>query len=121
MSRPSKRDARGVFTRESIKAYYREATKEQIREDDARDDAIHFERMRQPRAQLACRQHVAQHNTLKLPCVCGAEKVHMHHVDYHKPFEIGFLCAGCHRKEHAGTLRRSYAVHDIRLLPEHRS
>lgn len=33
----------------------------------------------------------------RLPCeVCGAEKVEMHHENYHKPLDVVFLCRPHH-------------------------
>ena len=39
----------------------------------------------------------------KQPCeICGAtERIHAHHDDYSKPYEIRWLCTVCHRKLHA--------------------
>ena len=35
------------------------------------------------------------------PCErCGKPNAHAHHFDYAKPFEVTWLCAGCHRREH---------------------
>lgn len=35
------------------------------------------------------------------PCsVCGATKVHAHHVDYSQKLKVVWLCHQCHKKEH---------------------
>ena len=35
-------------------------------------------------------------------CKCGSKSwLQRHHEDYSKPTEVTFLCAACHRKEHA--------------------
>jgi hypothetical protein len=33
-------------------------------------------------------------------CFCGHDKVHRHHPDYTKPFEIYKMCVKCHHREH---------------------
>jgi len=37
---------------------------------------------------------------VRKPCrVCG-ERAEMHHPDYDKPYEVDWLCRGCHLEEH---------------------
>ena len=39
---------------------------------------------------------------IKQPCeICGSKRVHAHHEDYLKPFEITWLCPVHHREHHA--------------------
>lgn len=52
----------------------------------------------------------------KKPCICGANRVHMHHPDYTEPFKVAFLCSRCHRLHHAGALNRPFEVYDVRVL-----
>lgn len=52
----------------------------------------------------------------RLPCVCGAGKTHMHHVDYDQPYLVAFLCPTCHRHEHTGHLELAFELHDLRDL-----
>lgn len=35
---------------------------------------------------------------------CGNISKHMHHKDYNKPYDVVFLCIGCHRKVHSGVI-----------------
>jgi hypothetical protein len=36
------------------------------------------------------------------PCfMCNSDKAHAHHVDYSKPLDVIWLCAGCHQTQHA--------------------
>ena len=35
-------------------------------------------------------------------CECNGK--HMHHEDYNQPYWVVFLCAGCHRRVHAGLI-----------------
>ncbi len=34
--------------------------------------------------------------------VCGGAHTHAHHDDYSRPLDVRWLCAGCHRRHHAG-------------------
>lgn len=36
----------------------------------------------------------------KFPCPCGNPNSQGHHEDYSKPFEVVWMCASCHMKEH---------------------
>ena len=39
---------------------------------------------------------------IRQPCVrCGEKRAQAHHHDYDKPLSIVWLCAACHRLEHA--------------------
>ena len=39
---------------------------------------------------------------IKQPCIkCGNHEAQMHHPDYFRPLDIEWLCAPCHRNEHA--------------------
>ena len=37
---------------------------------------------------------------IKQPCTCGRTDVHAHHDNYSKPFEVRWLCPGCHNAHH---------------------
>ena len=52
----------------------------------------------------------------KPPCICGNNRVQMHHPDYSKPLEVGFLCLKCRSAEHWGRLKEPYEVHDLKWL-----
>jgi ribosomal protein S27AE len=53
------------------------------------------------KAQIKLNNQVQAGNIIKKPCAkCGSEKVHAHHEDYTKPFEILWLCAACHHAHH---------------------
>lgn len=49
------------------------------------------------------------------PCECGStQRTVMHHPDYGRPWLVGFLCQRCHRREHRGSLPRSFRIYDLR-------
>ena len=48
------------------------------------------------------RKAVKSGELLKQPCArCGYAIAHAHHSDYSQPLVVTWLCAGCHRREHA--------------------
>jgi ribosomal protein S27AE len=44
---------------------------------------------------------VASGRLVRQPCRCGSTRTQAHHNDYSKPLEVEWLCAPCHRTEHA--------------------
>jgi hypothetical protein len=51
-------------------------------------------------------------NIKKSPCRdCGSEMSQMHHEDYSKPYDVVWMCRGCHLKVHAVEHRQ--AVTDL--------
>lgn len=53
------------------------------------------------KARQDLRNAVASGKIKKLPCeVCGDEKVHGHHEDYKKPFQVQWLCVKHHYEKH---------------------
>lgn len=45
---------------------------------------------------------VAAGHIVPMPCFeCQASKSQAHHEDYTKPLDVKWLCAKCHRSEHA--------------------
>lgn len=38
-------------------------------------------------------------NKYQPPCKDGRSRIHAHHHDYSKPFDIEWICAACHRQE----------------------
>lgn len=61
-------------------------------------------RLRYPekwKARQDLRNAVAKGLITKLPCeVCGEKKVHAHHTDYSKPFDVMWLCVPHHYQLH---------------------
>lgn len=54
------------------------------------------------RARNDCRKAIKSGRLVRGPCsVCGTtERVHAHHADYTKKYDVTWLCYGCHRAHH---------------------
>jgi hypothetical protein len=48
-------------------------------------------------ARARTRNLMIQFRIPKQPCVCGKQKIEVHHPDYEDPFLVGFLCSKCHK------------------------
>lgn len=60
------------------------------------------------RARVALRTAVRRGKIARLPCeVCGVTRVHGHHDDYSKPFDVRWLCALHHRAHHAAITKQA--------------
>lgn len=99
--RPSYRKCRARREKERYHndAAYRERKKEMWRKAKALFPERQAARTRFQRA-------VRAGKIQKLPCVCGNPNSQGHHEDYSKPFEVVWMCASCHQKEHTKHLRK---------------
>ena len=52
-------------------------------------------------ARWAVNHAITAGRLVRQPCVCGAVKSQAHHPNYEKPLDVKWLCAPCHRAEHA--------------------
>lgn len=113
---PMLRDERGAITPASVRLYYLTTPRDVINEDQRRWYEWQQEITRKPRARSEAFYFAKKNNIIKPPCVCGEAKVQMHHPDYDRPLEVGFLCAPCHRAEHRGRLQIAFKVYDLRAM-----
>ncbi len=61
-----------------------------------------------------CRGTLRRPRECERCCITPRRKLHGHHSDYSKPLEVEWLCAKCHRKEHA-RLKRIADAERMRL------
>jgi hypothetical protein len=88
---------------DSVRAYDRERAKTPKRKAHIRAAALKFRKdnPEKYKAHTAVNNAVRDGRLIKQPCeVCGDMKSHAHHNDYAKPFEVIWLCALHHQREH---------------------
>lgn len=101
----------------------RDGRASQCKECDARHRAQHLQRQYEHvaawraanpekfRAQSILGNAVKRGELQRQPCQhCGEPRTHGHHSDYTKPLEVMWLCAVCHKEEHARMAQKALEI-----------
>lgn len=92
--------------RESIRAYFRERTKNLTREQITKHNASHKAYQSRNPIKISAKNQanhaIRSGRLIRKPCErCSrTTHIHAHHEDYTKPLDVVWLCSGCHGDRH---------------------